>query len=63
MRKAKPLELATNSDCRQIDTEQGSKDTLQVHAPPADHTMLLWIGAGLHLLVAPPTASADDPLV
>src|SRR5258708_34275362 len=50
MREAKPLELATNSDCRQIDAELGPKDTLQVHASPAAHAMLLRIGAGLHQL-------------
>src|SRR5258705_10040025 len=50
MREAKPLELATNRHCRQIDAELGSQDTLQVHASPADHAMLLRIGAGLHQL-------------
>jgi len=48
MRKAEFLEHATNSDGRQIDTEALSKDTLQVRASPAYHSILLRIGAGLH---------------
>jgi len=50
MGEAKPLELPADRDCRQIDTELGSQDTLQVHASPAHHAVLLRIGAGLHQL-------------
>ena len=48
MRKAELLEHPPDRDCRQIDTEALSKDTLQVHAAPAHYSILLRIRAGLH---------------
>src|SRR5260221_14009835 len=48
MGKAEFLEHPPDRDSRQINTEALSKDTLQVRASPAYHSILLRIGAGLH---------------
>jgi hypothetical protein len=50
MREAELLENAPEADRGQINGEAFTENALQIHAAPAHHSVLLWIGASLNEL-------------